>query len=160
MILNPKFVKHKKYQKGRIYKNFYKYVKLKYGTSGLMLLRNMQLTSKQLFKFKVLLKRGSRKADFTKRFLWVSVFANMPITRKVQGSRMGKGKGKQSSWNLICKGGTSLFEYKNLRYGRSVYFFKQIQFRLNAPSIIKHSINVQKHLPLNKKKLFTPKRLV
>ena len=40
------------------------------------------------------LKKSSRKFDKTLRYMWFHVFPHIPITRKVEGSRMGKGKGK------------------------------------------------------------------
>jgi ribosomal protein L16/L10AE len=48
---------------------------------------------------------------------------------------MGKGAGKLSTWWVRLKPGIILVEFKHLRYGRIVYFFKQISH--------KSSINVQ-----------------
>jgi len=67
---------------------------LNFGGSGLLILKPVQLTAIQIFRFKLLLKRASRKSERTRRFVWFSAFPHLPITRKPNGIRMGKGKGK------------------------------------------------------------------
>ena len=65
---------------------------------------------------------------------------------------MGKGKGKLQTWFTNIKGGTILIEYKNLRFGRSNYFLKQMQYKLGSNStILKKKINFTT-LPLYHKK--------
>ena len=49
---------------------------------------------------------------------------------------MGKGKGKLKDWVTQLPSGTNIIEYKNLRYGRSVYFLKQMQFKIRSESVI------------------------
>ena len=49
---------------------------------------------------------------------------------------MGKGVGKLANWVGFLKGGSYLFELKNLRFGRSTYFFKQAAFKLPVSSKI------------------------
>ena len=49
---------------------------------------------------------------------------------------MGKGKGKVKDWVSVLPAGVNIVEYKNLRYGRSLYYLKQIQFKLSSKSII------------------------
>ena len=47
-----------------------------------------------MFRYKLFLKKAARRTDKTLRKVWFYVFPHLPITRKVAGSRMGKGKGK------------------------------------------------------------------
>lgn len=47
---------------------------------------------------------------------------------------MGKGKGKLKTWFVQVRGGTVMFEYKNLRYGKVVYYFDQISYRIGVPT--------------------------
>ena len=49
---------------------------------------------------------------------------------------MGKGKGKLAGWSTEIPAGLHIVEMKNLRYGRAVYFIKQIMHRLPAKSRI------------------------
>jgi ribosomal protein L16/L10AE len=52
------------------------------------------------------------------------------MTKKVAGSRMGKGKGKLAGWVAQLAPGVNMFELKNMRPGRAKYFFKQVTYRL------------------------------
>ena len=49
---------------------------------------------------------------------------------------MGKGKGKLSTWQCTLHTGHILLEFKNLRNGRSFYFFKQLNFKLKGSTKI------------------------
>ena len=71
--------------------------KLQYGQFGLLNQNpNFLLFNKFLFKLKLFLKKSVRRSNITNRHLWVKVFPHIPVTKKVVGSRMGKGKGKPS----------------------------------------------------------------
>jgi large subunit ribosomal protein L16 len=56
------------------------------------------------------------------------------MTKKVAGSRMGKGKGKLAGWIAQLSPGVNMFELKNARPGRALYFFKQVTHRLPVKS--------------------------
>lgn len=107
---------------------------LVYGTVGLLILQPLRLTSKQIQRQKTLIKRGSRRVDVTRRRVWFNIFPHIPLSKKVTGSRMGKGVGKLSGWATELPAGIFLFEYRNLRVGRSLYYIKQIQYRLSCKS--------------------------
>ena len=95
ILLQPRHFIFKRKQKKRktfIYKINHNF--LKFGSSGLLLLQPAHLTSVHLFRFKLFLKKASRKADYTKRFVWFHAFPHLPLTKKPTGTRMGKGKGK------------------------------------------------------------------
>lgn len=59
---------------------------------------------------------------------------------------MGKGKGKLVGWSTEVPAGQHIIEMKNLRYGRAVYFLKQILHKLPAKARISKKSN--KFLPL------------
>ena len=59
---------------------------------------------------------------------------NTPFSAKPSGIRMGKGKGKLVGWIAQLSPGVNLFELKNARPGRAVYFFKQVTHRLPVKS--------------------------
>lgn len=116
---------------------------------------NIYLTSTQLFRLKILLKRSTKKSELTRRYLWIQIFPNIPITKKPQGLRMGKGKGKNNGWSSLLKSGNIFLEFKNLREGRSRYFYKQISNRLQYKTIIVfktlNMLNIYKSFKLKNK---------
>lgn len=120
----------------------------------MLLLNPTQLTSHHLFRLKLFLKRASRKSDYTKRFVWLHAFPHLPLTRKPTGTRMGKGKGKLESWVTNVYSGIIFAEFKNLRRGRSLYFMKQLTFKLGIRTRPMFSINKKINFPLKFSKSF------
>ena len=97
MLLQPRHFVYKRKQKNRSVLSFnsnYNQKYLRFGSSGLFLLRPAQLTSEQIFRFKLFLKKASKRSDYTRRFVWFHEFPHLPLTKKPNGTRMGKGKGK------------------------------------------------------------------
>jgi len=90
----------------------------------------MRLHSKDISKYKLLLKKACKRSDMTLRKFWICAFPHLPLSRKIVGSRMGKGKGKFDGWCSSVSAGVVFIEFKNLRPGRSNYFLTQIQYRL------------------------------
>ena len=103
-----------------------------FGMMGLKILTPLFINSKQIFKYVLYLKRSSRKTTKTKRNYWLQAFPNMPLTKKANGLRMGKGKGKRILWYTIVTSGTILIELKNARFGRMLWYLKHFSFFLNA----------------------------
>lgn len=135
MLLQPRKFKYKTLQKRRsfIKPNF---STMKYGNVALTILRPFRISAKKIFRLKLFLKRSARKSDITKRAFWVSVFPHLPLSRKPKGMRMGKGVGKLSTWFTQLRGGRNLAEFKNLRFGRAVYYSKQLRHKLPVPAVI------------------------
>lgn len=104
--------------------------RLTYGSCGLRLLSPYRTSAKRIFRFKIFLKRATKKPDITRRSLWINLFPHLPLTKKTKGMRMGKGAGKLSSWFTQLRGGVFIVEFRNLRRGRAIYFSKQIQHKL------------------------------
>jgi large subunit ribosomal protein L16 len=127
---------------------------LNFGTQGLMISGNIALTAQKMFRMNLLLKKSARRADKTFRKLWFNAFPHLPLTKKVVGARMGKGKGKLHSWFTIVKAGNIIFEVKNLRLGRFYYFSKQIESRLGVRCVrkVKYSSFDKNNYYLNRKK--------
>lgn len=128
--LQPKNFKYKKKQKKRSFRQFNNNYGLKFGDAGLITTRPIILTGPQLAKLKLFLRRGARKSDKTKRRIWFNLFPHLPFSKKPANVRMGKGKGKLKVWFINLKGGSTLVEYQNLRYGRIKYFFNQMSFKM------------------------------
>jgi ribosomal protein L16/L10AE len=107
MLLRPRKVNFKSTHKKRSLNTikltytpsslFFKKKNLIYGQSGLLNKNpNFFIYNKHLFKIKLFLKKAVRRSTVTNRHLWFKVFPHIPVTKKVIGSRMGKGKGKPS----------------------------------------------------------------
>lgn len=89
------------------------------------------------------------------------MFPHLPLTKKVSGSRMGKGKGKLSGWVAIISLKTNLFEFKNLRVGRANYYLRQLANKLpiktqiySAPSVNSTTHSICKPTRLIKSEIF------
>jgi large subunit ribosomal protein L16 len=93
MLLRPRKFIHKSLHKKRRIINFRK-SNLSYGQFGLQILQPLWVNNKQVFRYKLFLKKAAKRADKTSRKVWFNLFPHIPLTRKTEGSRMGKGKGK------------------------------------------------------------------
>ena len=134
MMLQPRKFKFKNKQKKRgvlSWRNF----DLRYGDCGLRTLRPLRMSAKKIFRLKVFLKKAVKKPDITKRRVWFNLFPHLPLTKKPKGVRMGKGSGKLNTWVVHLCGGSLIIEFKNLRPGRSKFFFKKINTKITAPTI-------------------------
>mgnify|MGYP002003169040 CR=1 FL=1 len=139
MSLRPRKFTFKNRHKRRSLINFKK-TTLSYGNFGLRILQPLWVNSKQVFRYKLFIKKSARRADKTSRKVWFNLFPHLPLTRKVEGSRMGKGKGKLAGWVAQLAPGVNMFEFKNLRPGRAKYYFQQVQYRLPVrAALIKES---------------------
>lgn len=150
MLLQPRTFTYKRRQKQRrclLFNNTNN--ALNFGGAGLLLLKPVHLTSNQLFRFKLFLKRASRKSDSTKRFVWFNAFPHLPLTRKPNGIRMGKGKGKLECWFTNISGGSVLVEFRNLRKGRASFFMSQMTHKLGTPTKFLFSTNYYLTFPIS-----------
>jgi len=125
MLLQPRKFKFKTKQKSRRVLKW-TYTQLNYGDSGIKTLTPLRMSSRQIFRMKVTLKKAIRKPDLTRRLVWFNTFPHLPLTKKGKGMRMGKGAGKLNAWQAQLRGGSFIFEFKNLRPGRASYFFKKM----------------------------------
>jgi large subunit ribosomal protein L16 len=119
-------------QKGRRFLPPKVFKKLTYGNTGILLLQPIFLNGPQIFRLKLFLKKATRRSDNTFRRIWFYAFPHLPLSRKPDGIRMGKGKGKLSVWFTSLAAGIILFEAVNLRHGRAIYFVKQTTFKLGV----------------------------
>lgn len=148
--LQPRNFFFKRKQKSRKFYYFKKTLAAcRFGGVSVILLNPVFLTAKNLFRLKLFLKRASRKSDYTRRFVWINAFPHLPLTKKPTGTRMGKGKGKLECWYTHVHSGVSLFEFKNLRPGRSLYYFKQLKHKLGVNLKLRFQLIGQIPLPVS-----------
>jgi large subunit ribosomal protein L16 len=156
LLLQPRNFIYKRKQKSRSlisFNNSYLKQNLSYGNSGLMILKPLHLSSFQLFRLKLFLKRSSKKSDRTRRIFWFNAFPHIPLTRKPKGLRMGKGKGKLKCWFTNIRGGSIIIQFKNLRLGRSLLFMKQLTYKFGIPTKYLFNTNSFFTYPIKNSKL-------
>lgn len=144
LLLSPRKFKYKNLFKRRSHWKTPKNNKLTYSEQGLQILQPLRLNNKHIFRIKLFLKKASRRADKTSRKVWFNIFPHLPLSKKGAGSRMGKGTGKLAAWVVELPSGLNIFEFKNLRYGRALYFMRQVQSKLPVKSRINQSTNFKK----------------
>lgn len=137
MLLQPRKFIFKTKQKSRKVLKWNLNSFLNYGDCGIKAIRPLRMSSRQIFRLKVTLKKAVRKPDITKRSVWFNTFPHLPLTKKTKGMRMGKGVGKLNAWQTQIRGNSFIFEFKNLRSGRAIKFFKKIQVKLPVSTIFK-----------------------
>jgi large subunit ribosomal protein L16 len=146
MALRPNKFKFKNRHKARKYITFRK-SKLLYGHFAIRLLQPLWVTGKQIFRYKIFLKKSVKRSDKTSRKVWFNTFPHLPLSKKIAGSRMGKGKGKLSGWIGQLSTGVNMFEFKNLRYGRALYFINQVRYKLPIQTTVGYFSRATLSLP-------------
>ena len=111
-LVIPKKIKFKKLQKGclQLLERKKSNTRIYYGLYGLKVLKNSRLNSTQLEAARRQVSRGLRKQEF----LWIRIVPDIPVTRKPNEVRMGKGKGSFDHWVARVKAGQIIFELTSL----------------------------------------------
>lgn len=102
----PKRLKYNKVQKGRVKGIEVKVNKLAYGTFGLQALESTRLTAKQIEAGRKVIQKKIKKIGK----YWLRVYAQIPVTKKAKGVRMGKGKGSTDHWIARVREGRVIYE--------------------------------------------------
>jgi large subunit ribosomal protein L16 len=105
-MLQPKRVKYRKAQRGRMKGVAQRGATLAFGDYGLKALEPIWLTNRQIEAGRVALTRAVKRGGK----IWIRVFPDKPFTKKPAETRMGKGKGNPEYWVAVVKPGRILFE--------------------------------------------------
>ena len=105
-MLQPKKVKHRKQQKGRMRGKAYRGGELAFGDYGLQSLEPIRLTSRQIEAGRIAMTRFIKRGGK----VWIRVFPDKPVTKKPAETRMGKGKGNPEEWVAVVKPGRIMYE--------------------------------------------------
>jgi large subunit ribosomal protein L16 len=105
-MLQPKKVKHRKVQKGRIKGITVKGSQLAYGSFGIKTLDSGRITSRQIESARIAMTRYMKREGQ----VWIRIFPDTPITSKPAEVRMGKGKGALDHWVAKVRAGRMMFE--------------------------------------------------
>lgn len=105
-MLQPKRVKFRKKQKGRMKGNAERGTQLAYGSFGLKALEASWITNRQIEAARIAVTRYMKREGQ----VWINIFPDKPVTKKPAEVRMGKGKGNPEYWVAVVKPGRIMFE--------------------------------------------------
>jgi len=105
-MLQPKRVKYRKQQRGRMKGQAHRGSTLAFGDYGLKALEPAWITNRQLEAGRVALTRAVKRGGK----IWIRVFPDKPFTKKPAETRMGKGKGNPEYWVAVVKPGRIIYE--------------------------------------------------
>lgn len=120
MRLQPKRVKYRKVQKGKLRGKALRGTKLNFGEYGLIAEETKWVTARQIEATRVTIVRSVGHEGR----LWIRIFPDKAITRKPLETRMGKGKGEPDHWVAPVKAGRILFELGGIGEGRAKEAFR------------------------------------
>lgn len=111
-MLQPKKVKFRKQQKGRMKGNAQRGNKLSFGSFGIKALESTWITARQIEAARQAVTRYMKREGQ----IWIRIFPDKPITKKPAEVRMGKGKGAPELWVARVTPGRILFEAEGVPY--------------------------------------------
>jgi large subunit ribosomal protein L16 len=109
-MLQPKKVKHRKIQKGRMRGKAYRGSQLAFGDFGLQATERHRITARQIEAARIAMTRHVKRGGK----IWIRIFPDKPITKKPAETRMGKGKGNPEEWVCVVKPGRMLYEMEGV----------------------------------------------
>ena len=109
-MLQPKKVKHRKVQKGRMRGKAYRGSNLDFGEYGLQATETGRVTARQIEAARIAMTRHVKRGGK----VWIRLFPDKPITKKPAETRMGKGKGNPEEWVAVVKAGRMLYEMEGV----------------------------------------------
>jgi large subunit ribosomal protein L16 len=105
-MLQPKKVKWRKVQKGRVRGKSHRASTLAFGDYGLMAMNHGFVTARQIEASRVAITRHAKRGGK----VWIRIFPDKPLSKKPLETRMGKGKGPPEVWVAVVKPGRIMFE--------------------------------------------------
>ncbi len=109
-MLQPKRVKYRKLQKGRLRGDAGRGIKISFGDYGLQAIEKGWISNRQIEAARVAMTRHIKRGGK----VWIRIFPDRPITRKPAETRMGKGKGNPEGWVAPVRAGRILFELEGV----------------------------------------------
>ena len=105
-MLQPKRVKRRRVQKGKMKGDAQRGSTLAYGSFGIKSLESSWITNRQIEAARIAVTRYMKREGK----VWIRIFPDKPITSKPAEVRMGKGKGAPYGWVAVVKPGRMMFE--------------------------------------------------
>ena len=105
-MLQPKRMKYRKAQKGRMRGSAQRGNTVSFGDYGLQALERGWMSARQIEAARIAMTRHIKRGGK----VWIRVFPDKPITKKPAETRMGKGKGSPEAWVAPVRPGKVLYE--------------------------------------------------
>jgi len=109
-MLQPRKVKHRKVQKGRLRGKAWRGNKVSFGDYGLQALGTGFITARQIEAARIAMTRHIKRGGK----VWIRLFPDKPVSKKPAETRMGKGKGNPEAWVAPVKRGRVLYELEGV----------------------------------------------
>lgn len=109
-MLQPKKVRRRRVQKGRIKGLAHRGGSINFGSFGIKALEMGRITSRQIEAARIAMTRHMKREGQ----VWIRIFPDTPITNKPAEVRMGKGKGALDHWVCKVKPGRVLYELEGV----------------------------------------------
>jgi large subunit ribosomal protein L16 len=129
-MLQPKKVKHRKQQKGRMRGKAQRGSTVSFGDFGLQATDRCRLTARQIEAARIAMTRYVKRGGK----IWIRIFPDKPITKKPAETRMGKGKGNPEDWVCVVKPGRILYEMEGVRPEVAKEAFRLASHKLPVPT--------------------------
>ena len=126
MVLQPKKMKHRKWQKGRSKGVSSKGVELAFGNFGLKSMGTCWITSNQIEAARRSITRSLKR----KGKLWIRIFPDKPVTSKGSEVPMGGGKGSLSHYVFPIRPGRIIFELSGVEQELAKEAFRKASAKL------------------------------
>lgn len=111
-MLQPRKLKFRKQQKGRMKGNAQRGNQLSFGSFGIKALESTWITARQIEAARQAVTRYMKREGQ----IWIRIFPDKPVTKKPAEVRMGKGKGAPELWVARVTPGRVLFEAEGVPY--------------------------------------------
>jgi large subunit ribosomal protein L16 len=109
-MLQPKKVKYRKTQKGRMKGSAQRGHTVAFGDYGLKSIEGGWITDRQIEAARIAMTRYIKRGGK----IWIRIFPDKPITKKPAETRMGKGKGAPEGWVAVVRPGRMLYELEGV----------------------------------------------
>ena len=109
-MLQPKKVKHRKVQKGRLRGKALRGNTIAFGDYALQASGTGFISARQVEAARIAMTRHIKRGGK----IWIRLFPDKPISKKPAETRMGKGKGNPEAWVAPVKRGRMLYEMEGV----------------------------------------------
>lgn len=111
-MLQPKKVKFRRQQKGKMKGNAHRGHELAFGSFGIKTLESTWITGRQIEAARVAVTRHMQRQGQ----IWIRIFPDKPITKKPAEVRMGKGKGNPEGYVAPVTSGRIIIECEGVPF--------------------------------------------
>jgi large subunit ribosomal protein L16 len=125
-MLAPKRVKFRKAHKGRNRGLAGRGNEVSFGDFALQAVGGGWMTSRQIEAARIAMTRHVKRRGQ----IWIRVFPDKPVTKKLAETRMGKGKGPPDYWVAVVKPGRVLYEMRGVDEALAREAFRLAAYKL------------------------------